>query len=261
MASVGDVPRSCARFVRRVLVVCLALSAVAVTAPTPARAALPLTGRIVAIDPGHQLGNSRHLAQINRSVDAGGFSKPCNTTGTATNAGYPESTFALSTALYLKRRLEALGAKVYLTRSQESYSLWGPCVDVRGRFGAKVHADLMVSIHGDGAPAQYRGFFVIRPALRRGWTDDIYTRSNTLGQYIRAGLDAVKLPRANDYGGDGLDTRGDLGTLNWSDVPAVMIEMGNMRNATDASRMSSPTWRNNVYAGGLARGISAYLTR
>jgi N-acetylmuramoyl-L-alanine amidase len=245
------------RFVPFVVGLALATSAL----PGPAEASLPLAGRVVAIDPGHQLGNARHPSQVNRSVDAGGFTKPCNTTGTATNAGYPESAFAMSTANYLKARLEALGAKVYLTRTTESYSLWGPCVDVRGRFGAKVHADLMVSIHGDGAPAQYRGFFVIRPALRRGWTDDVYTRSNTLGQYVRAGLDAVKLPRANDYGGDGLDTRGDLGTLNWSDVPVVMIEMGNMRNATDASRMGSPTWRNNVYAAGLARGIRSYLLR
>jgi N-acetylmuramoyl-L-alanine amidase len=239
----------------------LGLALVVMSAPVPAQAALPLAGKVVAIDPGHQLGNSRHTAQINRAVDAGGFSKPCNTTGTATNAGYPESTFAMSTTNYLKARLEKLGAKVYLTRTTESYSLWGPCVDVRGRFGAKVHADLMVSIHGDGAPSQYRGFFVIRPALRKGWTDDIYSRSNTLGQYVRAGLDAVKLPRANDYGGDGLDTRGDLGTLNWSNVPVVMIEMGNMRNSTDAARMSSPTWRNNVYAAGLAKGITGYLNR
>jgi N-acetylmuramoyl-L-alanine amidase len=238
---------------------CLALAAGGLIAP--ADAALPLTGRVVAIDPGHQLGNARHTREINRSVDAGGFTKPCNTTGTATNAGYPESAFAMSTAAYLKRRLEALGAKVYLTRSVESYDLWGPCIDVRGRFGAKVHADVRVSIHGDGAPAEYRGFFVIRPALRQGWTDDIYARSNTLAQYVRAGLDAVKLSRANDYGGDGLDTRGDLGTLNWSNVPVVMVEMGNMRNATDAARMSSPTWRNNAYAAGLARGITAYLTR
>ena len=240
-------------------VLCLGLTALGLNAP--AQAALPLAGRVVAIDPGHQLGNARHTSEINRPVDAGGFSKPCNTTGTATNAGYPESTFAMSTANYLKHRLEALGAKVYLTRTIESYSLWGPCVDVRGRFGAKVHADVMISIHGDGAASQYRGFFVIRPALRKGWTDDIYTRSNTFGQYVRAGLDAVKLSRANDYGGDGLDTRGDLGTLNWSNVPVVMVEMGNMRNATDAARMSSATWRNNVYAAGLARGIRAYLSR
>jgi N-acetylmuramoyl-L-alanine amidase len=251
---VTDVALPFARFV-----LCLGLLTAGLA--VPAQAALPLAGRVVAIDPGHQLGNARHTAQINRSVDAGGFSKPCNTTGTATNAGYPESAFAMSTATYLKARLERLGAKVYLTRSSESYSLWGPCIDVRGRFGAKVHADLMVSIHGDGAPAQYRGFFVIRPALRKGWTDDIYARSNTLGQYVRAGLDGVHLSRANDYGGDGLDTRGDLGTLNWSSVPAVMIEMGNMRNPTDAPRMSSHTWRNNAYAAGLANGITRYLTR
>jgi len=230
-------------------------------AAAPADAAGPLTGRVIALDPGHQLGNSRHSSQINRLVDAGGFRKACNTTGTATNAGYPESSFAMSTVSYLKARLEALGAKVYLTRSVESYDLWGPCIDVRGRFGAKVHADLMVSVHGDGAPSQYRGFFVIRPALRQGWTDDIYARSNTLGQYVRAGLDAVHLARANDYGGDGLDTRSDLGTLNWSDVPVVMVELGNMRNAGDAARMSSASARSTVYAAGLARGIAAYLRR
>ncbi|MCU1591504.1 MAG: cell wall hydrolase/autolysin [Frankiales bacterium] len=241
-------------------VLCAGLTAGVLTVPAQA-ATRPLAGRIVAIDPGHQLGNSRHTREINRMVDGGGFQKACSTTGTATNAGYPESAFAMSTANYLKARLEALGAKVYLTRTTESYSLWGPCIDVRGRFGAKVHADLMVSLHGDGAPSQYRGFFVIRPALRKGWTDDIYARSNTLGQYVRAGLDAVKLARANDYGGDGLDTRGDLGTLNWSNVPVVMIEMGNMRNAGDAARMSSASSRNNVYAAGLARGITAYLTR
>lgn len=258
MASV-DAVRIPAKTAAR-LALCLGLTAAGLAAPS-AQAALPLTGKVVAIDPGHQLGNYRHPREINRAVDAGGFSKPCNTTGTATNAGYRESAFAMSTATYLQRRLEALGARVYLTRTTESLSLWGPCVDVRGRFGAKVHADLTVSIHGDGAASQYRGFFVIRPALRRGWTDDIYTRSNTLGQYVRAGLDGVHLARANDYGGDGLDTRGDLGTLNWSDVPVVMIEMGNMRNAGDAARMSSAGARNDVYAAGLARGIRAYLSR
>ena len=54
--------------------------------------ARPLAGMVVAIDPGHQLGNSRHLGQINRLVWVGLW-KPCNTTGTATNGGFPEATF------------------------------------------------------------------------------------------------------------------------------------------------------------------------
>jgi N-acetylmuramoyl-L-alanine amidase len=243
-------------------VLCAGLVGGVLAAPAgPASATGPLAGRTVLLDPGHQLGNAGHSREINRLVDAGGFQKACDTTGTATNAGYPESAFTMSTALYLKRRLEALGATVLLTRPRQGTDLWGPCIDVRGRRGQQVHADLKVSLHGDGAAAEYRGFFVIRPAWRKGWTDDIYTRSNTLGQYIRAGLDAVHLARANNYGGDGLDTRGDLGGLNWSNVPAVMVELGNMRNAGDAARMTSPAARDQVYAAGLARGIAGYLRR
>jgi N-acetylmuramoyl-L-alanine amidase len=34
--------------------------------------------------------------------------------------------------------------------------------------------------------------------------------------------------------------RGDLGTLNWSDVPIVMLEAGNLPNADDARLLESP---------------------
>ena len=40
-------------------------------------------------------------------------------------------------------------------------------------------------------------------------------------------------------GGDGLDERADLGTLNLSDVPVVMVELGNMRDSGDAAVMTS----------------------
>jgi N-acetylmuramoyl-L-alanine amidase len=250
---------------RRCAAATAALAAVALAVPLPSvpatAATKPLADKVIVIDPGHQLGNSRHLAQINRLVNAGGFRKACNTTGTATNSGYPESTFAMSTAVYLKRRLEAAGAKVYLTRPSDSRNLWGPCIDVRGRFGNSVHADAVVSIHGDGAAARNKGFFVIQPALRRGWTDDIYRSSAQLAVSVRAGLDSVRLRRSNMYGGDGLDTRGDLGTLNWSNRPIVMVEMGNMRNATDAAHMRSAAWRDRVYAAGLAAGLTKYLIR
>src|SRR6188474_2566691 len=128
----------------------------------------PLAGKTIVIDPGHQLGNSRHPAQINRPVNAGGFMKPCNTTGTSTNGGFPESTFAFDVATLLRARLHAEGARVYMTRYTNSLSRWGPCVDVRGRFGNRMHADAAISIHGDGAAPQYHGFFVIMPGHRVG---------------------------------------------------------------------------------------------
>ena len=72
---------------------------------------MPLAGRTVVIDPGHQLGNHNFPRQINRLVPAGGFKKPCNTTGTATNGGYPEATFTWQVARLLRQRLERLGAR------------------------------------------------------------------------------------------------------------------------------------------------------
>ena len=59
-------------------------------------------------------------------------------------------------------------------------------------------------------------------------------------------------------GGDGLDYRSDLGTLNLSDVPVAMVELGNMRNARDAHRMTTPQGRA-TYARALANAVRAFL--
>jgi len=227
---------------------------------TSPEATKPLAGKTIVIDPGHQLGNSTHLAQINRPVNAGGFMKPCNSTGTSTNGGFPESTFAFDVAMLLRAQLRAEGAKVYLTRYTNSWSRSGPCVDVRGRLGNRVHADAAISIHGDGAAPQYHGFFVIMPGHRAGWTDDIYASSRQLGAAVHGGLVTLGVTVANDYGGKGYSTRTDLGTLNWSNIPIVMVELGNMRNATDAAHMTSPAYRNLRYSRGLAVGITRYVT-
>jgi N-acetylmuramoyl-L-alanine amidase len=221
---------------------------------------LPLSGRTVVIDPGHQLGNHRFPAQINRLVPAGGFKKPCNTTGTATNGGYPEATFTWQVSRVLRHRLEALGATVRLTRHSNSENKWGPCVNVRGRDGNKPRADLKISIHGDGSfAAGAHGFHVIAPTDRRPWTHDIFRPSRRMALDTRAALRGVGL-RVADYiaGGDGLDFRSDLGTLNLSNIPTVMVELGNMRNPIDAKRMTSRSGRA-TYARGLAVAVRRFL--
>jgi N-acetylmuramoyl-L-alanine amidase len=222
-------------------------------------AAKPLAGKTIVIDPGHQLGNATHPRKINRPVNAGGFTKPCNSTGTATNRGFPEATFTWKVASALARQLRARGARVIMTRRTNSYDDWGPCIDVRGRTGNRAHADAKVSIHGDGAASGVRGFFVIRPADRRHWTRDIYRSSRRLAKGVRAGLIRAGARASNSYGGDGLDVRGDLGTLNWSDRPAVLVELGNMRNARDARHMTNPKYRRHVYARGLRLGITRFV--
>ncbi|HET7068882.1 MAG TPA: N-acetylmuramoyl-L-alanine amidase [Nocardioides sp.] len=231
-----------------------------VTSDDGGRARLPLAGRVVVIDPGHQLGNHNYPSEINRLVPAGGFQKPCNTTGTATDGGYPEATFTWQVSRVLEARLVALGATVRLTRHSNREDRWGPCVDVRGRAGNKRPADLKISIHGDGSyAAGARGFHVIAPTDRRPWTHDIFRSSRRLALDTRSSLRSVGL-RVADYvaGGDGLDLRSDLATLNLSNLPTVMVELGNMRNPTDARRMTSRAGRA-TYARGLALAVRRFL--
>ena len=216
----------------------------------------PLTGRTIALDPGHNRDNGRFPAEINRPVDAGGFAKACNTTGAATNSGVPEATVNWELALAVRERLERLGATVVLTREQNAG--WGPCIDERAGIANRAAADLLLSLHADGAAAGAHGFHVITPGLRHGWTDDITAESGRAGVVVRDALVRAGLTTATYIGDAGIDQRTDLGTLNRADVPAVMLEAGNLRNADDAALLTGADGRARV-ADALTQAVSTFL--
>jgi N-acetylmuramoyl-L-alanine amidase len=223
---------------------------------TPAPPPPPLAGRTVVLDPGHNRDNGRFPQQIGRQVDAGGFPKACNTTGTATNAGAPEATVNWLLAQEVRVRLEALGARVVLTRAEDAG--WGPCIDERAAIANREGAALLLSLHADGAAAGAHGFHVIHPGLRTGWTDDIAAPSEQAAVDVRDALVAAGLTPATYIGDDGLDERTDLGTLNLADVPAVMLEAGNLRNAEDAVLLTDPPGRARV-ADALTEAVRRFL--
>ena len=73
-----------------------------------------------------------------------------------------------------------------------------------------------------------------------------------LARSVRAGLVRAGVPVANYIaGGDGLDVRSDLGTLNLSDIPTVMVELGNMRNPARRPPDDHP-----ARAGGVRLGVA-----
>jgi N-acetylmuramoyl-L-alanine amidase len=207
----------------------------------------PLTGVTVNIDPGHNPGNAAHATQINRIVHRGPIRKACDTAGTSTNGGYPEWKFTQQLATKLARRLRAQGATVTFTHAN-GRPAWGPCITGRADIGNR--ADVAISLHADGGPPSGRGFHVIRPGFVRGYTGDILRRSTTLATQVRNGLRALRggMPVSTYLGHDGIDVRNDLGGLTLSNVPKVMVEHGNMRNATDARLLASPREQERIAA-------------
>ncbi|CAL9430490.1 N-acetylmuramoyl-L-alanine amidase [Streptomyces sp. enrichment culture] len=228
--------------------------------PTPTGAS-SLKGKVVVIDPGHNPGNFRHTAEINRKVDIGTGRKECDTTGTSTDDGYTEAKFTLDVAHRLRTLLQQQGATVRLTHNADRP--YGPCIDERARIGNEARADAVVSIHADGSGTGNRGFHVILPAaVHQGAADTrpIVGPSRDLGERIAGTFVRVTGSAPSNYVGDGtgLVTREDLGGLNLSTVPKVFIECGNMRDSKDAALLTSDAWRQKA-ARGISEGIVSFL--
>ena len=138
----------------------------------------------------------------------------------------------------------------------------GPCVNVRAAIANALHADVAVSIHADGGPPGGSGFAVDTPVPVVSAISDnraIVAPSDALSVDVRNAFQAATgEPPSNYTGQNGIVLRGDLGGLDLSTVPKVLIECANMRNAHDAAAVQSPSWRQSA-AQGIASGIEAFL--
>jgi N-acetylmuramoyl-L-alanine amidase len=227
------------------------------TTPVPS-AGYSLVGQVLTIDPGHNGANGAHPDIINQIVPSGpGQTKTCDTVGTATTGGYLESAFNFDVALRLAAELRQRGATVVLTRTSNDGV--GPCVNQRAAIGNGAGSDAALSIHADGAPPGDHGFAVLLPALFPGFNDAVIGPSDRLGADVRdLFLTGTGMPVSNYDGINGLAVRDDLGGLNLSTVPKVLIEIGNMQDPRDAALLVTPTFRQ-AAADALTAGLSQYL--
>ena len=80
-------------------------------------------------------------------------------------------------------------------------------------------------------------------------------RSVLLARAIRTELDATAMPRSTYIGGGtAIHSRTDIAGLNLVDVPGVMLELGNMRNAADLRLLRSAAFKREV-ADAIARAL------
>ncbi|MGH3070005.1 MAG: N-acetylmuramoyl-L-alanine amidase [Streptosporangiaceae bacterium] len=209
------------------------------------------------MDPGHNGGNAGAPAFINHLIWNGRESETCDTTGTETDSGYTEAQFNWNVARYLTADLRAEGGTVVLTRTSNTGV--GPCVTKRAAIGNAAQANAAVSIHADGGPANGRGFAILEP-VADGINNAIIGRSATLGADLRAAFAAGTGEPVSSYDGvDGIQPRDDLGGINLSTVPKVFIECANMRNASDATLVTSRVWQARA-ARAIAAGLTHFLT-
>jgi N-acetylmuramoyl-L-alanine amidase len=217
-----------------------------------------LAGRVVGIDPGHNGQNGSDPGFIDQPVSNGTGSEPCDTAGTETAGGYTEASFNFTVATDLQADLQAEGATVVMTRTNNDGV--GPCVTTRAAIINAAAADVAIDIHADGGPPGGNGFSISEP-VADGPNDAVIASSDAFGAVLRDAFAAGSGMPVADYGGavDGLVPRNDLAGLNLTTVPKVLIEIGNMQNAGDAALETSPSFQQ-AAAGALAAAITQFLT-
>jgi N-acetylmuramoyl-L-alanine amidase len=224
--------------------------------PTPTAAAKPLAGITVGIDPGHNGLNGTDPSYINRIIWNGRENETCDTTGTQTAGGYTEARYNFNVARYLRAALRADGAHVVMTRPDNNGV--GPCVDRRAQILNHSGARVSIDIHADGGPAWGRGFTVLEP-VADGPNDQVIRASERFGADVRAALLAhTSMPESDYYGSHGVEFRNDLAGLNLTTEPKVLIESGNMANATDAALLTSTRFQRQ-FAAALLAAILTFL--
>jgi N-acetylmuramoyl-L-alanine amidase len=220
--------------------------------PAPRAAASGIAGMAVFLDPGH---NGVIDSSINRQVPNGrGGTKQCNTSGTAADDGYTEHAFTWDVVGLISSALNQMGVRTQLSRDNDNSV--GPCVDQRAALANAMRPDAIVSIHADGGPSSGSGFHVnySSPPLNDVQAGPAIQLAHTMREsLVQAGLHP-----ATYIGSDGLYGRDDLAGLNLAQYPAVLVELGNMKNADEAARMESADGRAK-YATAVTQGIVAYL--
>lgn len=230
----------------------MVVAVAAAVAPTAGAAPNTIAGKIVFLDPGH---NGANDASISRQVPNGrGGYKECQTSGTTTPDGYPEHTFTWDVTLRIRAELTALGVRTAMSRGNDN--ALGPCVDERAAMANALKPNAVVSIHADGGPETGRGFHVnySAPPLNPAQAGPAVQLARTM----RDQLSSSGIPPANYIGSDGLYGRPDLAGLNLAQYPAVLVELGNMKNPADLTLITSPEGRQK-YADAVVKGIAGFL--
>jgi N-acetylmuramoyl-L-alanine amidase len=228
------------------------LIAASTTVSPAAAAPANIAGMIVFLDPGH---NGANDGSIGKQVPTGrGGTKDCQASGTSTEDGYAEHTFAWDTTLRIRLALTKLGVRTAMSRGNDTAI--GPCVDERAALANAVKPDAIVSIHGDGGPATGRGFHVLysSPPLN----DAQAGPSIQFAQIMRDQLSGSGIPKSTYIGSDGLDPRSDIAGLNLAQYPSILVELGNMKSPVDSGLMKSPEGRQK-YADAVVRGVAGFL--
>lgn len=219
------------------LTVCFAAPAMGEPAP------LPLSGRIIGIDPGHQRYGNYKRERVSPYSKKTKYKMANGTSGVSTKV--PEYVQNLRIGLRLKAALEARGATVFMTRT-------GHDVNISNRQRALMcnaaGCELVFRLHCNAAGRGSSGIGLYYSPVGPAGTKSRLAAKVALPVLKRSlRPKSVWITRTHSFTG-----------LNWSTVPSLLIEMGFMSNPKEDRKLNNPIYQD-MLAAAMADGAAAFL--
>ena len=218
--------------------------------PTSAPTAAPTTGKVICIDPGHQLAeileeepNGPGSDVMKQGVTSGAYGEA---------SGKNEYEVVLEIGLKLRDILTSKGYTVVMTRETHDVSISNV---QRAQIATDANADLFVRIHCNGVDdTTVAGVMCYGPSGANPYLSaELITNSQKLCELLRDNQCAVtgQRPMENLY-------QDDMTGINWATMPVSIVEVGFMSNPEEDLYIASEDGENAI-ATGLANGIDAYF--
>lgn len=206
--------------------------------------------KLIVLNPGHQKVQDKEQEPLGPGSEETKNKVTSGTKGVVT--GLYEYELNLMVALKLEKRLLEEGFEVQMIRRDHDVSISNR---ERAEMANSWGADLYISIHANGSVNKKdQGILTIYPSKTNPFVAHLSDESRRISELLHDAM--VEKTGAKPVGAVAMD---NMSSLNWSKVPATIIEMGYMSNAEEDVLLSDETYQEKLVEG-MVDGIKAYFT-
>lgn len=210
--------------------------------PTP-------SGHKVALDPGQQEKAMTEDEPIgpgaSTTVDKMSYG------ATSTTTGKREYEWSLAFTLKVKEELLARGYEVFMTREENNVELSNAD---RAKLANESGAEIYISIQADAASnTEAKGIYAQIPSQNNSFIGSMYSECKSLAGFIQSTL--IAETGAKDRG---LSETDKVTTLNWSEIPVTVLQLGFMSNTQEDRNLWSEDYQKKMVKA-ICDGIDAYF--
>lgn len=205
-----------------------------------------MAGLVIGINPGHQTTTITKLYPI--APGSKEKAPGCKVGAAGEWTRVPEYETNLQISLMLRDMLEAAGATVVMTRTENDVSITNI---KRAKILNKANVDVALQVHCNSWTSHSKHGLSVYRKTTGDWTKEEFTVATLLTEAMAEETGALNL---------GVKINDRYMSLNWSTTPAVLLEVGYLSNKREDKLLATDAYRMKV-AKGIYEGLAEYFGR